>query len=339
MTLADQDRTPFLEGAGEALRIATRGSQLALTQSRWVAQRIHEATGRPVELALIRTVGDQEQDRPLSEIGGQGLFTRELDRAVLEGEVDLAVHSLKDLPTAFREGLALAAVPEREDPRDVLIGPQGSSLTLSGLRPGARVGTSSLRRRALALAYRSDLELVPARGNLDTRLGHVDAGRYDAILLAAAGVRRLGWEKRVNEAMDLGSWLPAPGQGALGIVVREDRLSTHGVWIRALDHLPTRSAVTAERAVLHALEAGCQLPVGALGLAVGAGLRLRAIVASPDGRRIVRDHGTGRLEAPEALGRRLAERLQERGAGLILKDIEVPTGASAVSTPGGRFAS
>jgi hydroxymethylbilane synthase len=318
------------------LRLGTRGSLLALTQSGWVARRIEAATGRRVELITIRTLGDADQERPLSEIGGQGLFTRELDRALLDGEVDLAVHSLKDLPTVFAEGLTLGAVPEREDLRDALIGPEGGPTTLRGLPAGARLGTSSLRRRALALAFRPDLELLPIRGNLDTRIGHVDAGRFEAILLAAAGIRRLGWSARISEALDPGGWLPAPGQGALAVVVRTEALDTHQPWIQALDHPPTRSAVAAERAVLHQLEAGCQLPVGAMGIAFGGGLRLRAIVASTDGRHLVRSEATGRIEDPVELGRQVAEDLKRRGAADILARLELPGGVRAVSTPGAR---
>ncbi len=316
------------------LRLGTRGSLLATTQSGWVADRIRAATGREVELVRIRTLGDADQSRPLAEIGGQGLFTRELDRALLDGEVDLAVHSLKDLPTAFAEGLALAAVPEREDPRDVLIGPVGKATTLAGLPEGARLGTSSLRRQALALAFRPDLEVLPIRGNLDTRMAQVDEGHFHATLLAAAGVRRLGWGERVSEALDPGAWYPAPGQGALAVVVRTEALPEHSRWIQALDHPPTRSAVAAERAILHALQAGCQLPVGALGLAYGGGLRLRAVVASPDGRHLVRADATGALEDPISLGERVAGTLVERGADAILRDLEIPGALRSVSTPG-----
>lgn len=320
--------------AHRPLRLGTRGSLLATTQSGWVADRIRAATGRDVELVHVKTVGDQEQDRPLSEIGGQGLFTRELDRALLDDLVDLAVHSLKDLPTSFAEGLTLAAVPEREDPRDVLIAPSGGPSTLAELPEGASLGTSSLRRQALALAFRPDLEVLPIRGNLDTRIAQVDDGRFHATLLAAAGVRRLGWGERISEFMDSGAWLPAPGQGALAVVVRTERLVDHAAWIQALDHSPTRSAVAAERAILHTLQAGCQLPVGALGLAYGGGLRLRALVASPDGRRLVRADATGAIEDAVALGARVAKMLIDRGADDILANLDIPDAVRSVSSPG-----
>jgi len=304
----------------EKLRLGTRGSPLALTQSQWVADRIRERTGRDVELVPIRTSGDILQTDPLSMIGGKGLFTRELDQALLEGEVDLAVHSLKDLPTDFPEGLSLGAVPEREDVRDVLIGPRGVDLTLATLDEGARVGTSSLRRMALAKLHRPDLRVENVRGNVETRIGRVDDGSFDAVLLAAAGVRRLGLGDRVSEYLDIGSWLPAPGQGALGVVVRSDGLS-QATWLNSIDDVPSRAASAAERSLLHTLEAGCRLPVAALGIPFQGGLRLRGIVAAPDGLRVVRAEGTGSPEAPEVLGRRVAGVLLDRGADLLLSEI------------------
>lgn len=303
------------------LRLGTRGSLLATTQSGWVADRIRTISGREVELVIIRTTGDVVQDRPLSEIGGQGLFTRELDNALLEERVDIAVHSLKDLPTVFPKGLVLAAVPEREDPRDVLIGPEGASLTFAGLPEGARLGTGSLRRQALARAHHPGVQVEGVRGNLDTRIQKVDDGELDGIFLAAAGVRRLGWSHRISEALDPAAWPPAPGQGALAIVARVgDEDSIRG-WATELNHGPTEAAVTAERTLLHTLEAGCQLPVAALGLPFDRSLRLRAMVADPSGRRLVRAEATGRLESPEALGRQVAEVLLARGADRILADV------------------
>ena len=306
--------------SSSALRLGTRGSALALSQSRWVASRLQEAGSPPVEIVTIRTTGDDILDRPLSEIGGKGLFTRELDRALLEGEVDLAVHSLKDLPTEFPEGLALAAVPEREDPRDVLLGPEGSDVTLKSLPSGSVVGTGSLRRQALVLAHRPDATVAEIRGNLDTRIRKLDRGEYQALILAAAGLRRLGWVHRISEHMDLGGWIPAPGQGALAVVTREeDRDRLPG--LSALDHGASRAAVTAERTLLHRLEAGCRLPVGAIGLPFGTGLRLRGIVASPDGQSVVRAEATGSLDDPAALGDQVAETLLERGADALLDQV------------------
>jgi len=304
----------------EKLRLGTRGSPLALTQSQWVADRLTERTGRDVELVTIRTSGDILQAEPLALIGGKGLFTRELDQALLQGDIDLAVHSLKDLPTDFPEGLSLGAVPEREDVRDILVGARGRDVTLATLEEGARVGTSSLRRMALAKLHRPDLRVENVRGNVETRIGRVDDGSFDAVILAAAGVRRLGLGERVSEYLDVGSWLPAPGQGALGVVVRSNG-GVRPAWLGAIDDAAARAASAAERALLHTLEAGCRLPVAALGLPFQGGLRLRGIVASPDGLRAVRAEGTGSREAPEALGRQVAAVLLDRGADLLLSEI------------------
>lgn len=301
------------------LRLGTRGSLLALTQSRTVKSAL-ESRGRTVVLEVIQTTGDREQGSPLSQIGGKGLFTRELDLALLDGRVDFAVHSLKDLPTEPEPGLSLAAVPEREDARDVLIGPEGVAVSLGTLAAGARVGTSSLRRQALGRAFRPDLRVTDVRGNLDTRIAKVDRGEYDAIIVAAAGVRRLGLWERVGEALERTSWPPAPGQGALGLVARADDADTIGA-LGELEHAPTRAAVTAERALLAALGGGCQVPIGALGLPYESGLRLWGVVASPDGTRVVRADRTGRLGEPEALGVEVAGILAGRGAADILASI------------------
>lgn len=302
------------------LRLGTRGSELALSQSRWVQSVLEDAGGARVELEVIQTTGDRRQDRPLSEIGGKGLFTRELDRALLDGEIHLAVHSLKDLPTELDEGLSVAAIPEREDPRDVLVGPAGEGVSLAGLPRNARLGTSSLRRQALALAFRADLRVESIRGNLDTRLAKVDRGDYDAIVLAAAGLRRLGRPERIDEFLERTAWLPAPGQGALGIVTRSDDAATADL-LEPLRHPPSTAAVRAERALLARLEGGCQIPIGALGIPYEGGLRLWGLVASPDGRHVVRTDRTGAMEKPDDLGREVAEILLERGAGDILDDI------------------
>lgn len=313
-----------------ALRLGTRGSQLALVQSRWVASQVEVATGRRVELQIIKTEGDLRLDQPLSRLGGKGLFTRELDRALLNGEVDFAVHSLKDLPTTPVPGLAVAATPEREDPRDVLVGPDGTSPTLRTLPDGARVGTSSLRRQALCRAFRKDLNVESIRGNLDTRMAKTDAGEFDAILLAGAGIRRLGHANRIGEWMERTAWLPAPGQGALGIVSRDDDPEVQEV-LGFLDHTPTRAAVEAERGLLHTLEGGCQVPVGALGIPFQGRMKLFGVVASPDGKRVVRGDLLGRMDDPKGLGRELAELLLERGAGSILDEVRASLAADALS--------
>lgn len=304
-----------------AFRLGTRGSLLATTQSRAVADALERISGSPVELVVIRTRGDTLQDKPLPEIGGKGLFTAELDKALLEGRIDLAVHSLKDLPTAIPDGLTVGCVPARADARDVMVGPKGSGRGLHDLPEGAVVGTSSLRRQALALATRPDLDVRPIRGNLDTRLRKVDEGQYDALILAAAGLHRLGLAGRIVEALERTSWLPAPAQGALGIVVREDDEMTRTA-LRPLHDGDTARAVTAERSLLAALEGGCRLPIAALGLPYDSGLRLWGLVASPDGRELVRHDLTGRGDRPEALGRELASALRSRGADRILSRVE-----------------
>lgn len=306
------------------LRIGTRGSLLAVTQTELVQADL-EAAGARTEREIIRTTGDrtQAEGKPLPEIGGKGLFTLELDQALLEGRIDLAVHSLKDLPTEEDEELAVLAIPAREDPRDVLIGPGGAPVSLRDLPEGATVGTSSLRRRALALAFRSDLRVQPIRGNLDTRIRKVDEGQVDVLVVAAAGVLRLGFEDRVGEWLERTSWLPAAGQGALGIVGRrdDDRVLE---FLEPLRDPATRAAVRAERTLLHALGGGCQLPLGALGIPFDGKLRLWALVASPDGRQVVRADLTGDLDDPEALGRETADVLRSRGAGEILDDLDTP---------------
>ena len=303
------------------LHLGTRGSILARTQSGHVKDALEAIADVRVELRVIQTTGDRYQDRPLPEIGGKGLFTRELDRALLDGDLDLAVHSLKDLPTDLPRGLTLAAVPERVDPRDVLIGPRDEGVTLESLPAGARLGTGSLRRQSLAHAFRDDLAVEGIRGNLDTRIGKVDDGRYDAIVVAAAGVIRLELEERVDEWMERTAWLPAPGQGALAVVARADDPDTLEI-LSALNHGPTRAAVRAERTVLEELGGGCQVPIGALGLPFDGGLRLWALVATPDGRHLVRCDRTGDIVEPEAVGREVADILRERGAEEILAEVD-----------------
>jgi hydroxymethylbilane synthase len=304
-----------------ALRIASRGSELALWQSRAVQSALRAADpALAVEIDVIKTTGDVIQDVPLAKIGDKGLFTKELDAALLAGAADLAVHSLKDVPTRLPAGLVLAAVTAREDPRDVLLLPPGGAGGLDSLPPGARVGTSSLRRRAQLQALRPDLSVLDLRGNLNTRLAKVDRGDYDAIVLAAAGVLRLGWADRIAAYLDAPAWLPAVGQGALAVVARADRADVLDR-LRAL-HDPHAAACTAaERALLRALEGGCQVPIGALARVDGDRIVLQGLVAELDGGTILRVEESGPVDEAEALGRRAADALLARGAGGILAGI------------------
>ena len=289
--------------------IGSRGSQLALWQARHIAARL-EQLGEQTRIQIIKTTGDKITDVPLAQVGGKGLFTKEIEEALLEGSIDLAVHSLKDMPAAVPAGLTLAAFPEREDPRDALVG-----CTLAELRPGVRVGTSSLRRAAQLHSLGLGLAIETLRGNVDTRLRKLDEGQYNAIVLAAAGLRRLGWENRITELLDPAVMCPAVGQGALAIETRDDDGAAREV-AGKLDHPKTRAAVTAERALLAVLEGGCQVPIGAYAQIEGSSIHLRAIVASPDGQRVVRDSLCG--EEPIALGHELGRRLLAAGARNIL---------------------
>lgn len=303
--------------------IGSRGSQLALWQARYVAARL-EALGEIVEIRVIRTTGDKITDVPLAKVGTKGLFTKEIEEALLAGDVDLAVHSLKDMPTELPAGLTLAAVPEREDPRDAIIGAR-----LADLPSGALVGTSSLRRSAQLHALRPDLRVESVRGNLDTRLAKRDAGQYDAILLASAGLRRLGWHDRIAEELDPAVMCPAVGQGALAIETRADGGAAWNL-CRQLEHAPTRAAVTAERAVLGTLGGGCQVPIGAHATVQGGMLHLRAVVIAPDGTDVIRRESSGPVADAETLGRRLGEHLLAEGGRQILERVY----AQPVAVPG-----
>jgi hydroxymethylbilane synthase len=296
------------------VRVGTRASALARAQSGQVAARLEQALGRPVELVDVTTQGDVSR-ASLASLGGTGVFVSALRDALLRGEVDVAVHSLKDLPTAPAEGIELAAVPLREDPRDLVVA--RDRLTLAELPAGARVGTGSPRRVAQLRALGLGLELVDVRGNVDTRIGKVRSGELDAVVLARAGLARLGRLAEATEVLDPLQMLPAPGQGALAVECRADdelRLAVRD----ALDHAATRACVAVERAVLAVLEAGCAAPLGALAEVVegeqGEELWVRAVASSTDGAVAVRRSASGPTSDPEALGRSLAEEMLAEGA-------------------------
>jgi hydroxymethylbilane synthase len=292
------------------LVIASRGSQLALWQARWVAAQLSGA-GHECRIEIIKTTGDKITDVPLAKVGTKGLFTKEIEEALLDGRADLAVHSLKDLPTELPEGLVLAAVPEREDPRDAVVGRKLADLAL-----GARVGTSSLRRAAQLRQLRPDLQVESVRGNLDTRLRKLDEGQYDAILLAAAGLKRLGWGNRIAEILAPEQMCPAVGQGALAI---EARAGFDGVAV--LDDAATHTAVMAERAVLGALGGGCQVPIGAYATVSEGRVQVLAIVAAPDGSQVIRANAEGAAADAAAIGAHMAADLLDRGARQILEAV------------------
>jgi hydroxymethylbilane synthase len=297
------------------LTIGSRGSQLALWQAHWVQGRL-EKLGIEARIEIIKTTGDKITDVALSQAGSQtgakGLFTKEIEEALLSGHIDLAVHSLKDMPTDLPAGLTLAAIPEREDPRDALVG-----RSLASLAHGAHVGTGSLRRAAQLRALRPDLQIEDIRGNVDTRLRKLDEGRYDAIVLASAGLRRLGWENRITEMLDPGVMCPAVGQGALAVETRTDGgAGFHAA--RQLEHAESRAAVTAERAVLAALGGGCQAPMGAHAQVAGDGIHVLAVIVSPDGRRLIRRDVGGAARNAAALGHSLAAQLLDAGGKEIL---------------------
>ncbi len=301
---------------GRKLVIGTRGSGLALWQAEWVQSSLRRGVpGVEVGLKVIRTAGDRDQTTPLGQLGGRGVFTKEIERALLAGEIDIAVHSLKDLPTDLPEGLALGAVGPREDPRDALVARTASSF--EGLPEGAKVGTGSLRRRGMLLHARPDLCMRDLRGNLDTRLRKLGSEGLDAIVLAVAGLSRMGWTERITERIPLTVCLPDAGQGAVGVEVRADDATTIQT-VSTLNHVDTMRCVTAERALLKALGGGCQVPIGAWGRVEDGCLKLDAAVASADGRRMIRERGEGAPEGAEALGQSLAERLLKAGAGEIL---------------------
>jgi len=303
--------------SAKPLRIATRKSQLALWQAEHVAGLLRRAhAGLEVELVPMVTQGDRIQDRSLAAIGGKGLFIRELEVALEEHRADIAVHSMKDLPGDLPAGLTIAAVLERADARDALL--TASAGRLDDLPRGARVGTSSLRRQAQLLAARPDLKIEGLRGNVDTRLRRLDGGGMDAIVLACAGLIRLGLEARITARLDPKQFLPAVAQGVIGIECRGGDSRTLGL-VTPFNHQDTRIAMDAERAFAHRLGGSCQSPIAAHARLEGRSLLLDGLVAEPDGSRLVRDTASGSVDDPAALGRLLAERILDAGAGPLLE--------------------
>jgi len=302
-----------------SLKIGTRGSKLALWQANWVKSELEKAhPGIGIELVIIKTKGDKIQDVPLAKVGGKGLFVKEIEEALLDGRIDLAVHSMKDMPGDIPPGLCIGPVPEREIPVDVLI--SGNGLKLAELEKGAAIGTSSLRRAAQLLHLRPDIDIVPLRGNLDTRLRKLDEGRMDAIVLAAAGVRRLGLEKRVAEYLDPACMLPAVAQGALCIEIRESDPQTDNI-VSVLNHPETRAIVLGERAFLHRLEGSCQIPVAGYGTLENGQFSIQGLVANLDGTVVLRERLAGRADRTRELGIELADKLLSLGADRILKEL------------------
>jgi len=292
------------------LNFATRPSALARWQTQYVISQLKSQWPElTCEELVITTKGDRVLDQPLPQIGGKGLFTYELEQALLADRVDAAVHSLKDLPTDDALGLTVGVIPQRADVRDVWVCPQGHCL--DELPPGSIVGTSSTRRAALLLAYRSDLKVKPIRGNVGTRIQKAVEGKYDAIILAAAGIFRLGLEEHITEYLPFEIMLPAPGQGALGIQCRAEDAVTLRI-LKVIDHAPTRLIVTAERAFLAALGGGCSLPVGALASIGGNTIQLQGVVAVQDGSRVLRVSASG--DDPQQLGKQLAQQAMAQGA-------------------------
>ena len=300
------------------ITVGSRGSRLALRQTELVlAEMIRRFPGRRFEVQKVRTTGDRRSEVSLATIGGQGVFIKELETALRARRVDLAVHSLKDVPTEVGRGLVLAAVTERDDVRDAVV--SRGHCRLAELPAGSRVGTGSLRRSVQVRALRPDLEVVDLRGNVDTRLRKVEEGLVDAAILAAAGLARLGYLERAAELLDTDAMLPAIGQGALTLEARADDAEVIEM-ASALDHRQTRLAVTAERAFLTRLGGGCRLPMAALGIVEGDSLRLRGLIADPEGRRLLRGEAAGPASEAEALGASLAEQLLAQGAAELIAE-------------------
>jgi len=302
-----------------SIKIGTRGSKLALWQSNWVQSALSQKfPAQRIELVTIKTKGDKILDVPLAKVGGKGLFVKEIEQALLEGRIDLAVHSMKDMPAEIPEGLCIGAVPQREDPADVLVAREG--LTFSQLKRGAVIGTSSLRRAAQLKHARSDLSIAPLRGNLDTRLKKLQTKNLDAIVLAAAGIKRLNLTDRITEYLRADVMLPAVGQGALCIEMRQDD-PVISPMLATLDHPDSRAVVLGERAFLNRLGGSCQVPIAGHGEIVAATFNLTGLVADVDGSRLIKASLSGPANNTEEIGVKLAEALIDRGADKILEEL------------------
>lgn len=306
--------------ARQLLRIGTRASQLALWQANWVKSELEKRyPGMEVTLTKIKTQGDKILDVPLAMVGGKGLFVKEIEEAMLRDEIDIAVHSMKDVPTIFPPGLGLRCITEREDPRDIVILTPGVKSFME-LPQGARIGTSSLRRKAQLLHLRPDLQMVDIRGNVETRMRKLTEDDLGGVVLAAAGMNRLGFEKQISEYLSTDVSIPAIGQGALGIESRNDDAEINGI-IDFFNHPPTAWAVRAERAFLRRLEGGCQVPIGAFGTVSGGTLTLTGFVSDVDGKEMLKKSVTCPVEEAEATGISLADDLLLQGAGRILNEV------------------
>jgi hydroxymethylbilane synthase len=297
------------------LTIGTRGSKLALWQSEYIKARIEKITGLPVDIKIIKTTGDKILDVPLAKVGGKGLFTKEIEVELEAGTVDLAVHSMKDVPTELADGLVIAATPERVDPRDVIV--SGAGYTLDTLPQGARVGTSSLRRVAQVRAMRPDVEIVDVRGNLDTRMRKAENGEVDVVILAAAGITRLGWSDHITHYVPTEQMVSAVGQGSIGVEIREDDAFMQDVCAKLSDP-ETMKCVSAERIVMRTLEGGCQVPIGAYARIEDGVLVMDGIVGSVDGTVILRSRVEGSPDDSTALANELVDLLLDMGAAEIL---------------------
>ncbi len=305
----------------DAVKIGSRGSKLALWQANWVKSALRtENPSLDIHISIIKTKGDKYLDAPLAKVGGKGLFVKEIEESLLNGEIDLAVHSMKDMPSEIPDGLCIGSIPEREEPWDALVSKDGRRF--SELRIGARIGTSSLRRSAQLLHARSDIEILPLRGNVDTRIKKLETEDMDAVILAGAGMKRLGLEDKITEVLPKSVMMPAVGQGALSIEIRQNDSKIESM-IQKLDHWKTRLAVMGERALLNRLGGSCQIPIAGYGEVNGNKLTLEGLVSDLSGKNAVKDRIEGEVSHSEALGVTLAERLLSMGADQILDQLTV----------------